>query len=149
MSWYPHVTVATVVEQDGKFLIVEEFDEAQSVVFNQPAGHLEMNESLVEAAVRETLEETGWLVEPTHIIDISLYTSGKNNTTYFRTTFAAKALHQVADAKLDEGIIQPRWLTLEELKSGRFCLRSPMVTYVIERYLNGIKQPLDLVTYHS
>ena len=148
MSWYPHITVATIVEQDGRFLIVEELDDGQ-IVFNQPAGHLEINESLIAAAVRETLEETGWLVEPTNIIDISLYTSGKNDITYFRTSFAAKALEQVPGATLDEGIIQPRWLTLDELKSGHFSLRSPMVTYVIERYLSGIKYPLDLVTYHG
>jgi 8-oxo-dGTP pyrophosphatase MutT (NUDIX family) len=148
MSWYPHITVATIVEHEGKFLIVEELDDGE-IVFNQPAGHLEIDESLIAAAVRETLEETGWLVEPIYIVDLSLYESGKNNTTYFRTTFAAKALEQLPEAKLDEGIIQPRWLTLEELKSGQFSLRSPMVTYVIERYLSGIKYPLELVTYHG
>lgn len=89
MSWQPHITVATVVERDGKFLFVEEFKAGQHV-FNQPAGHLEANETLAQAALRETLEETAWDVELTGVVGIYLYTAPSNGVTYQRICFAAR-----------------------------------------------------------
>lgn len=114
MTWAPHVTVATVVERDGRFLFVYEESEGRRV-FNQPAGHLEPGETLVQAAVRETLEETRWRVRPTALLNIGLYTAPANGVTYLRHTFTAEALEEQTDRPLDEGIIEPRWLTREEL----------------------------------
>ncbi|HHX05474.1 MAG: NUDIX domain-containing protein, partial [Thiopseudomonas sp.] len=89
----PHITVATVIEKDGRFLFVKEHAE-ERVVLNQPAGHLEMDESLIQAAIRETLEETGWDIEITQLIGIYLYTAPSNNVTYQRVCFAGRALAQ-------------------------------------------------------
>ena len=93
MQWQPHITVATVIEDQGRFLLVEEMAEGRAV-FNQPAGHLEANESLLQAALRETLEETGWDVELTGVTGIYLYTAPSNGITYQRVCFAAKPLQQ-------------------------------------------------------
>ena len=148
MNWYPHVTVAVVIERDGRFLMVEEEQDGETVI-NQPAGHLDPNESLIEAAIRETLEETKWLVQPTALIDISLYTSPSNNVTYHRTTFAANAIEEQSQRELDKDIIRAVWLSLNELKSGQYQLRSPMVTFVIERYLQNTHYPLDLLSTYN
>lgn len=148
MTWAPHVTVATVVERDGRFLFVyEEADGRQ--VYNQPAGHLEPNETLVEAAVRETLEETRWRVRPTALLGIGLYTAPANGITYLRHTFAAEALEERADLPLDDGIIEPRWLTREELLAHRDQWRSPMVLEAVDDYLSGRRYPLELLGPHQ
>ena len=144
--WYPHLTVATIVEKDGEFLMVEEVADGQRV-FNQPAGHVERDETLMAAAIRETLEETGWKVEPTSIVGFYLYQAPTNGVTYFRVCFAATAIHAVDDAVLDEGIIGPRWLTLDQLRSSGVPLRSHLVTECIEDYLSGQQIPLSLLSH--
>ncbi len=145
--WYPHVTVATVVERDGKFLLVRELADGAEV-YNQPAGHLEPGETLAEAAVRETREETGWLVEPREILGLSQYTSPHNGTTYLRTTFVAQPLHRDSDAELDEGILEAVWLTPEEIRAREHQLRSPMVLADIECFRRGPRFPLELIQQH-
>lgn len=144
MDWHPHITVATVVEDQGRFLLVEEMADGRAV-FNQPAGHLEANESLIEAALRETLEETGWEVELTAVIGIYLYTAPANGVTYQRVCFAAKALHEIADSPLDKGILGPRWLTRDELASQPERWRSELVLRCIDDYLQGERFPLRLI----
>ncbi|ACO79007.1 NUDIX hydrolase [Azotobacter vinelandii CA] len=143
MDWQAHITVATIVENNGLFLLVEELQDGRRVL-NQPAGHLEPNESLTEAALRETLEETGWQVELTAVIGIYLYRA-HNGVTYQRICFAARALQPVADHQLDEGIIGPRWLSREQLLERQACLRSPLVLRCIDDYLSGERFPLSLV----
>lgn len=145
MSWPPHITVACVVEKDGKFLLVEEFSGGQ-LVYNQPAGHLEPNETLYEAAIRETFEESGWHVEPTHVLGFSRYSSKRTDTIYFRTTFIAKPLNHDANAMLDDGIERALWLSYDELKAQAHKLRSPLVLENIEQYLAGHKYPLSIIT---
>ena len=86
MDWKPHITVATIVEDNGRFLMVEELKSGRTVL-NQPAGHLDPNETLTEAAIRETLEETGWDVQPTGVLGIYLYTAPSNGVTYQRVCF--------------------------------------------------------------
>lgn len=145
--WYPHVTVATVVEQDGRFLLVRELTDGMEV-YNQPAGHLEPNETLVEAAVRETLEETGWRIEPFTILGLSQYTSPHNGISYLRTTFAARPVSEIAGARLDEGILEAVWLTIEDIRARTHQLRSPMVLEDIERFHRGDHFPLELIRQH-
>jgi len=144
MTEHIHVTVATIVEKDGRFLLVEEMADGQRV-FNQPAGHVELGESLSEAALRETFEETGWKVELTHLLGIALYKAPANGVTYYRTTFIARPLTEVANAKLDEGIIAPVWMTWQEIQATRDAMRSPLVTRVIEQYLAGVRLPLSFI----
>ncbi|NKI17490.1 NUDIX hydrolase [Spongiibacter sp. KMU-166] len=144
MAWQPHVTVATIVENDGKFLIVEEIREGRHV-FNQPAGHLEQGESLQEAAIRETLEETQWRVELQGVIGMGLYTAGSNGVTYHRSTFFAKPVAFCPDSPLDADIHRVHWMTPEELREHRPMLRSPMVLDCLERYLDGHRYPLNMI----
>lgn len=115
-NWQSHVTVAVIVERDGKFLLVEEdILESHEDVFNQPAGHVEKGETLIEAAKREALEETGFDVEPTALLGLYTYSPPlKPDTTYYRVCFIAQAIHHY-ERPLDEGIIRAVWLTLDEL----------------------------------
>ncbi len=140
----PHITVATVIEKDGRFLFVKEHAE-ERVVLNQPAGHLEMDESLIQAAIRETLEETGWDIEITQLIGIYLYTAPSNNVTYQRVCFAGRALAQRENYQLDEGIIAPTWLSRDELIEQQALWRSPMVLRCIDDYLAGERFSLELL----
>ncbi|MDG1581936.1 NUDIX hydrolase [Pseudomonas sp. GOM6] len=144
MSWNPHITVATVVEDHGRFLLVEELSEGRAV-FNQPAGHLEADESLLQAALRETLEETGWEVELTAVTGIYLYTAPSNGVTYQRVCFAAKPLRHLPESPLDEGIIGPQWLTREELAAQPERWRSELVLRCIDDYLAGERHSLSLI----
>lgn len=146
MSWYPHVTVAAVIEDEGRFLLVEERDATGELVFNQPAGHLERGESLVEAALRETLEETGWTVDIQGVIGIGLYHAPANDTTYCRTTFFGRPLQHDAQRRLDDGILRAVWLTAAEIAALGPRLRSPMVARVVEQYRDGHRYPLSMIT---
>lgn len=143
MIWTAHVTVATVVEKDNRFLLVHESTDV-GIVYNQPAGHLDPGETLVEAAIRETQEETGWTVSVNRILGISLY-NAPNGLTYLRTTFAAHAVEEIPNATLDKEILEAVWLTYEEILQRRPQLRSPMVLADIERYRRGISYPLELL----
>ncbi|MCZ6828212.1 MAG: NUDIX hydrolase [Gammaproteobacteria bacterium] len=142
-DWYAHVTVATLVEQDGRFLLVEERSNGDLVI-NQPAGHLDPDEDLVQAAVRETLEETGWHVKIEGVLGIALYTA-PNGITYHRTTFHARALEWEPDLALDAGIERALWLSYEEMQAYSDKMRSPLVLATVEQYRNGHHYPLDLI----
>lgn len=144
MRFTPHVTVATIIEDQGRFLLVEEMADGRAV-FNQPAGHLEADESLMQAAVRETLEETGWDVELTAVTGIYLYTAPSNGVTYQRVCFAAKAVQQRPQHRLDEGIIGPRWLSRDELAAQPQRWRSELVLRCIDDYLEGPHFGLELI----
>lgn len=145
----PHVTVACVIQREGKFLLVEEFDEAGNRVLNQPAGHLEANESLADAAIRETLEETGWRIALTGIIGLQLYSPPGLGITFFRTSFSARVTERQGDATIDSDIIRSLWLTKEELEERRGQHRSPLVMDSIERYLSSISAPLSLLDHST
>lgn len=141
MTWCPHVTVATVVEDNGRFLLVEEHS-TEGLVFNQPAGHLDPNETLVEAAVRETFEETGYKVDITGYCGVTLYTSPSNGVTYVRHTFAATVTERVPEATLDDGIVRTAWLSRDDVANSH-RLRSPIVLTTIDQYLNNPIMPLS------
>lgn len=144
MTWTPHATVAVIVEDDdGRFLLVEEISSGL-VVFNQPAGHIEEDEAILDAVRRETLEETGWQVEPTHFLGLYTYKAPANGVTYYRFCFSARAVKKVSE-RLDDGIIAAHWLTLDEVGRLGKKLRSPLVRKCIEDYRNGRRFPLDVV----
>ena len=142
--WKPNVTVAAVIERDGRFLLVEE-ETPEGLCFNQPAGHLEPNETLPQAALRETLEETAWEVELTGVVGIYLYTAPSNGVTYQRVCFTAKALKHHPDYQLDDGIIRARWLSRDELMALRNDWRSELIMRCIDDYLAGYRHSLELI----
>lgn len=148
--WQPDVTVATVVVRDDAFLIVEEDVQGQRVL-NQPAGHLEPDESLLHAAVRETLEESGWEVEPTALIGCYQWKSpaleGADGRHFLRIALAAKPLRHFPDRLLDEGIVRAVWLTPAQLQAEAQRHRSPLVWRVVQDYLGGQRLPLAALAH--
>lgn len=144
MSWFPHVTVAAVIEKQRRFLLVEEQSDGL-VVFNQPAGHVEIDEDICNATIRETFEETGWYIEPLALVGIYQWKSPLNDITYFRFCLHAQAIEEETQAKLDEGIIGTVWWDTDTIKKNQKRLRSPMVQQCINDYLNGQRYPLSLV----
>ena len=142
--WCPHVTVACVVHERDRFLIVEE-DVRGDVRFNQPAGHLEPGESLIEAARRETLEETGWEVELESFIGVRQYDSPEHDAHIVRFAFAAKPLHHDPQRALDTGILRTHWLSYAEIFSLGERLRSALVLQTLEDWLADQRFPLRAV----
>ncbi|MFB2539087.1 MULTISPECIES: NUDIX hydrolase [unclassified Acinetobacter] len=144
-TWQAHVTVATIIEQDGKFLMVEEYGkEVGRNVLNQPAGHVEAGESIQEAAIRETLEETSYRVELTDLLGIYTYTPPMDlSRTYYRFCYIAKVVEKT-DLPLDSDIIRTHWMSFAELEQS-IDLRSPLILHCIRDYLSGKRLPLDLI----
>ena len=144
--WQPDVTVATVVVADGRLLCVEERVNGQ-LVLNQPAGHLEPDESLLEAALRETREETGWDVRLTAFLGAYQWKAPETNRHYLRFAFAAEPERHDPARTLDEGIVQALWLTPDELLAARDRHRSPMVWQVVADHLAGHRSPLSVLQH--
>lgn len=140
-KWQPRVTVAAVIERNGRFLIVQE-PRDRKIVFNQPAGHLEANETLLQAVIREVKEETAWDFTPEFITGFYQWTNTTNDKTYIRTTFTGTVDNHDPDQTLYDGIISAEWKTIAELKQPGVVLRSPMVLQCIEDYLAGTRFPL-------
>lgn len=147
-NWIPHVTVATIVEKNQKFLMVEE-DLHGKKLLNQPAGHLDQGETLVQAAIRETQEESGWLVEIQYLIEFAQWTSPNSDTHFLRACFAGTAIQHFPEQKLDEGIIRALWMTRDEVKDNLDRLRSPLVLHHIDHYIAGKKYDLDFFSYYD
>ena len=139
-----HVTVAAVVARDGKFLLVEESIGGRTVL-NQPAGHWEAGETLLDAVKRETLEETGWEVEPTALLGVYEYEPPELGYGFLRFAYLARPLKHHADRKLDPGIERAVWLTTDELRRESARHRSPMVQRCVDDALAGLQHPLSLV----
>ena len=133
-----------MVEKEGRFLLVEEHCDG-SLVLNQPAGHLDPGEDLVEAATRETLEETGWQIRVDGVLGVALYTAPANGITYHRTTFFASAVEHDENRELDTGIERALWLSYEEMQTRSENMRSPLVLSAVEQYRNGHRYPLELI----
>ena len=141
----PRITVAALVCQDDRFLFVEERDVQGTQVINQPAGHLEFGETVLEGVVREALEETGWHVEPISVVGIYLWGPPDQSISYLRVAVEAKAVRFDAERPLDEGIDQAVWMTLDELKARQALHRSPLVLQCVEDFLSGERFPLALL----
>jgi ADP-ribose pyrophosphatase YjhB (NUDIX family) len=148
MPWKPNVTVAAVIERDGKYLLVEE-ETAGGLAFNQPAGHLEEGESLVDAVVRETLEETAYHFRPTHLVGIYNWRRPDGEVTYLRFAFAGELRGWEAERRLDAGIVAAHWLTLEEVIAREARHRSPLIRRCIEDLRAGKRYPLDLLVHYA
>lgn len=140
--WRPRVTVASIIEDGGKFLLVEERIHGE-LLLNQPAGHLEPGESLVEAAIREAFEETGWEIRPIGLIGIYQWCSPRSGDQYLRVAFRAEAVAHDAAATLDAGIVRALWLAPHEIDNATHRPRSPLVLRNIEDALRRPPLPLD------
>lgn len=144
MIWKPNVTVAAIVERQGRFLLVEEEADGQRVV-NQPAGHLEPNETLIEAVVRETLEETAWHFQPRALVGVYRWEHPGKDLTYLRFAFCGEVGEHDPDQALDEGICRALWMSAEEIRGCRTRHRSPQVERCMDDYLKGQRTDLDLL----
>ena len=177
--WKPNVTVAAVIERDGKFLMVEEQTD-DGIRYNQPAGHLDEGESLLQACRREVLEETAWHFEPRELIGVYQWrprlaagppqggaaigferseqpsppstgrgAGGRSSITYLRFAYCGELGGHEAQRSLDEGILQALWLSPAELKATRDRHRSPLVMQCVSDYLAGRRFPLELINHYS
>lgn len=144
VPWRPFTTVAVVAELEGRYLLVEERIDG-TLVLNQPAGHLEHGETLVEAARREAREETGWDIEPTALLAIYQFNRPRSAHGFLRFTFAARALGPLAGATLDPDIHAVHWLSYDELSGARARHRSPMVQRSIDAARDGPRYPLAML----
>lgn len=151
--WKPNVTVAAVIEQGGKFLLVEEHT-PDGLRLNNPAGHLDPGESLVDACVRETLEETAYVFRPTALVGVYLSraqprSGGQarpNPITYLRFAFCGELGGLQPRHCLDHGIVRTLWMTAQEIRTSAALHRSPLLLRCVEDYLVGARFPLDLLT---
>ena len=148
MIWKPNVTVAAIVERDGRFLLVEE-DTDRGRFFNQPAGHLGPGESLLQAVMREALEETAYAFKPTGLLGVYQYHSGADNVTYIRFAFTGEITGHDAARALDTGIVRAVWLAPDEIRREQARHRSPLVMRCIDDYLAGRRYPLAVLNHQD
>jgi 8-oxo-dGTP pyrophosphatase MutT (NUDIX family) len=147
MVWKPDVTVAAVIERSGRFLLVEERIRGR-LVLNQPAGHLEDGEALLDAVIRETLEETAWQFTPEALLGVYQWRSARGHTT-LRFAFTGTVQAYDADRPLDPPIVTTHWLAHEEIAQRSARLRTPLVLRCIEDYLAGRRLPLNVLAAES
>jgi 8-oxo-dGTP pyrophosphatase MutT (NUDIX family) len=138
------ITVAASIEAEGRFLTVEEHAGGR-IVFNQPAGHVEPGETLIEAVIRETYEESGYAFEPTAVLGIYHWHDEAENLTYLRIAFCGDARAPRETPVLDDVIVATHWLSRDQLVARQPRLRSPMVLRCVDDHLNGTRFPLACV----
>ena len=143
--WRPSVTVAAVIERDGRFLLVEE-EANGKVVLNQPAGHLDSGESLAAACARETLEETAHRFTPTSLVGIYRWVYEPEDVTYFRFAFAGRVDGVEAGRALDREILRLHWLTPDEIRARAAQHRSPLLQRCVDDYVSGRRFPIDVLS---
>lgn len=146
MTWSPHVVVACIVEREGRFLLVEEKVNGK-LVLNQPAGHWEEHETLIEGAIREGKEETGWDLEPTHVLGIYHFQPPELDYGFLRIAFIARAVQYHPQHRLDEGIERAVWMSYEEILRERHRHRSPSLLRCVEDYRKGQRFPLSMIAH--
>jgi 8-oxo-dGTP pyrophosphatase MutT (NUDIX family) len=142
----PNTTVAAIIEQNGKFLLVEEKTDRGNR-YNQPAGHLEDNETLLQAVIRETMEEAAYEFTPESLLGIYHWKHAHNDTTYLRFAFTGKVGVHYPMQALDDGIVQAVWMSVDEMRDKANLMRSPQVLMCVEDYLAGKRYPLQVVTH--
>lgn len=145
--WKPNVTVAAVIEQNGRFLLVEE-ETAEGLRLNNPAGHLDCGETPEQACTRETLEETAYSFTPGALVGIYLarqINADGRDTTYLRFAFCGALGAHDPQRKLDTGIVRTLWLTADEVRASSARHRSPLLVQCMDDYLHGTRYPLTLV----
>ena len=147
MVWKPDVTVAAIIERSGRFLLVEERIRGR-LVLNQPAGHLEDGEALLDAVIRETLEETAWQFTPEALLGVYQWRSARGHTT-LRFAFTGSVRAYDADRRLDPPIVTTHWLAREDIAQRAARLRTPLVLRCVEDYLAGRRLPLDALAAES
>ena len=143
--WKPSVTVAAVIEREGRFLFVEEVQDGRHVL-NQPAGHLDPGETLIAACAREVMEETAHRFEPTGLVGIYRWYYAAKDVTFLRFCFSGKILQQEQNRKLDKEIVELHWLTPDELKARSAMHRSPLVQQCVDDYLAGRRFALEVLS---
>lgn len=146
--WKPNVTVAAVIERDGRFLLVEE-ETAGGLRFNQPAGHLEAGESLLAAVSREALEETAHPFAPEYLVGIYQWARPQGDLAYLRFAFGGRVGEAEAGRRLDDGILRAVWMTLDEIRATCARHRSPMILQCVEDYLAGRRYGLELLRHYD
>jgi 8-oxo-dGTP pyrophosphatase MutT (NUDIX family) len=146
--WKPNVTVAALIEREGRFLLVEEETE-DGLRFNQPAGHLDEGESLVAACAREALEETAWGFTPTALVGIYQWPRPQGDITYLRFAFSGELGEHEAGRTLDAGILRAVWMTPDEIRANADRHRSPLVSQCVTDYLAGRRFPLELLRHYD
>lgn len=148
IRWKPSVTVAALMERDGKFLLVEEHTDS-GLKLNNPAGHLDPGESPADGCAREALEETAHHFKPTALVGIYLSRFRKQSTgediTYMRFAFCGTVGDEVPGMALDEGIVRAIWMTPEEIRANAHRHRSPLLLRCLDDYLSGKRYPLDMI----
>jgi ADP-ribose pyrophosphatase YjhB (NUDIX family) len=146
--WRPSVTVAAVIERDGRFLLVEE-ETSHGLRLNNPAGHLEPGESPAEGCAREALEETTWHFKPTALLGVYMSRFIKKSTgediTYLRFAFTGELGQQDPARRLDTGIVRTLWMTADEIRANTERLRSPLVLRCLDDFLAGVRMPMSAV----
>jgi phosphatase NudJ len=145
-----HVTVAAIIKRNDQYLLVKERASSGDIVFNQPAGHVELKESLVEAVIREVYEETGLDYTPTSLVGTYLLSPATNGKTYLRFCFNGEVPDQQQPNPNDPEILDNCWLTLDEIiKLPRKELRSALVLRCIDDHIKGKKQPVESLDFYS
>lgn len=146
-QWKPNTTVAAIIERDGCFLMVRE-QTADGVKLNQPAGHLEYGETLTDAVIRETREETAYSFKPEALVGVYLADKAASDITYLRFAFCGSVGDVDPAQQLDDGIIAAEWLSTEEIMADPTQWRSPLIGRCISDYLAGQRTGLDLIYHH-
>jgi 8-oxo-dGTP pyrophosphatase MutT (NUDIX family) len=147
-QWKANVTVAAVVERDGAFLLVEEQTD-DGIRYNQPAGHLEAGESLIDAVIRETLEESACDFTPQALLGIYQYAHPRDGVTYLRFAFTGTLSAPRPGRALDDGILRALWMPVDEIRACRERHRSPLLLQCVDDYLGGQRHPLQLLHHHG
>ena len=146
MTWRPDLAAAAIVQRDNRFLVVEERIRGVHVI-NQPAGHVDDGESIVDAAVRETLEETAWQLVPRYLLGTYLWRNPANGQSILRVAIVGDVVNHDPRRRLDVPVVAAHWMTREELLAQPERLRSPLVMRCIDDYLAGHRHELSALAY--
>lgn len=145
VQFKPNTTVAAIIEQNGKFLLVEE-ETDRGNRYNQPAGHLEDDETLIQAVIRETMEESAYEFSPEYLLGVYHWKHPHNDTTYLRFAFVGKVGLHYPMQELDNGIVQAVWMSIDEIRDKAGLMRSEQVIACIEDYIAGKGYPIEVIT---